>query len=424
MGATLPRREGAPGETVEEAAAPFDGTDRSAAGLRVALVTGSYNYIKDGVALTLNRLVEYLERQGAEVLVFAPVARRPAFKHAGTIVPVMSIPIPGLGRSEYRISLGLRGDARRRFKAFDPHIVHVATPDFAGLTAQELARSMGRPVVASYHTRYDTYLRHYGLNWWRRGLNRRLNRFFDEVLEVYVPSPSMIEELEAEGRRNLRLWPRGVDAERFHPGRRDDAWREALGVEPEEIIVAFVSRLVKEKRLATLVDALAVLRDRGVPHRVLIVGDGPEREALEDDIPDALFTGFLDGDELARAYASSDIFLFPSDTETFGNVTLEAMASGLPTVCADATGSRSLVKAGATGYLAPAADGVVFATKVAALIADAPLRRRMGAAARQRSLTFSWDEAMAGVLARYLALTGRNPPPRGGGGPPQGGGRG
>ena len=141
-----------------------------------------------------------------------------------------------------------------------------------------------------------------------------------------------------------------------------------------------------------------------MPFRLALVGDGPERATLEAALPDAIFTGFLVGEDLPQAYASADIFTFPSDSETFGSVTLEAMASGLPTICADATGSRSLVEVGRTGFLERADDGDAFAARVAELIADPDRRRMMGEAARAASLRWTWDEAMGGLLARYEAV--------------------
>jgi len=166
-------------------------------------------------------------------------------------------------------------------------------------------------------------------------------------------------------------------------------------------VVLHVSRLVREKRLDTLT---AALKQVTVPHRVVIVGDGPDRPFVEKELPHAIFTGFATGEDLIAAYASSDLFFFPSDSESFGNVTLEAMASGLPCVCADATGSSSLVVAGETGYLAHADDPDGFARHIAALVADGGLRRRMGDAARARSLNFSWEETLARMLDYYRAL--------------------
>jgi glycosyltransferase involved in cell wall biosynthesis len=378
----------------------------SADDLRVALVTGSYNYIRDGVALTLNRLVAYLLDHGVQVLVFAPVARTPALDHAGEVVPIPSMAIPF--RPEYRISAGLTRGPRARLAAFDPHVVHVATPDLLGHQAQAFARRRGVPVVASYHTRYDTYLAYYGLGA-LQGLAQRLERrFYDGCDEVFVPSPSMAETLAAQGvAAPFHLWSRGVDTRRFHPARRSQAWRAERGVGAEEILVAFVSRLVREKRLDDYVGVVERLRAQGLSARALVVGDGPEGEGLRRRLPHALFEGFLLGDALATAYASADLFLFPSDTETFGSVTLEAMACGLPTICADATGSRSLVAEGQTGFLLPVGDVAGMTRAAARLCVDADLRRTLGEAARARALAYSWDEAMAGALGRYRVLAQR-----------------
>ena len=371
--------------------------------LRIALFTGSYNYIKDGIALTLNRLVEYLEAHAVEVLVFAPVAKSPAFTHKGNLVPVPSLPLPT--RPEYRVALGLPRAARRRLQALQPDIIHIAVPDVLGYRALKLGLKWKLPVVASYHTRYETYLKHYGLEFLRGALVKYLRYFYGACREVYVPSGSMAEVLVAEGVRcNMRLWTRGVDTLLFHPDKRSYSWRSKYCIGPEELVVLFVGRLVREKQLGILVDILRKFRAAGIPHRSLIVGDGPERNVIKKQLPHTLFSGFLDGEELANAYASADIFLFPSNTETFGSVTLEAMASGLPCVCADATGSRSLVKPGVTGFLAKPGWSHVFVEHIRTLAADANLRRRMGIAARERSLHFTWEDAMARLLGYYEAL--------------------
>lgn len=378
--------------------------------LRVALVASSYNYIKDGVALTLNRLVAYLEEQGVEVLVFAPVAEVPAFAHHGTLVPVPSLALPP--RPEYRVAFGLPQQAVERLHAFRPDLIHIAlAPDFLGYSALRIARRLKIPVVASCHTRFETYLKHY---WYAAGLGGPLRyylrRSYGACREVYVPSQSMVNALLADGfRNNFRLWPRGVDTSRFNPGKRSSLWRAKHGIGEDELVVVFVSRLVREKQLDTLAAALRLIEAGGTAHRSMIVGDGPERAALARRLPGAVFTGFLEGEELAQAYASSDVFLFPSETETFGSVTLEAMASGLPCVCADATGSRSLVVQGRTGYLAKPGCAQEFADRIATLARDPELRRQMGAAARERSLEFSWDETMARILGYYKSLLAETP---------------
>jgi glycosyltransferase involved in cell wall biosynthesis len=369
--------------------------------LRIALITSSYDYIKDGVALTLNRLVRYLESQGVEVLVFAPTSATPAFTPAGSVVYVPSIAMPG--RPEYRIALGMPKAVRRRLKEFDPDIMHIAVPDLLGRRALKLAKKMQIPAVATYHTRYEAYLKHY---WYLAALTglltAYLKRFYGACREVYVPSDSMADVLRADGLKdNFRLWPRGIDAARFDPGKRSMAWRARHGIGESELVIAHVSRLVREKRTDILAAALRQLQVLGVAHKVLIVGDGPEHAALQALLPEAVFTGALDGEELAIAYASADIFFFPSETESFGNVTLEAMASGLPCVCADATGSRSLVAPDETGLLAVPGRVAQFAAHLATLAGDAALRKRMGAAARERALGFSWDKTMARILGYY-----------------------
>ena len=369
--------------------------------LRVALVTSSYNFIADGVALTLNRLVGYLLDHGVEVRVFAPVAPVPAFAHQGEIVPVPSLPLPG--RPEYRLAFGLGGAANRALKHFQPDIIHIAVPDLLGHAALAFAETHNIPAVATYHTRYETYLKHYWYLAPLEGLLRSiLRRFYGRCREVYVPSDSTRNALLADGLRdNFKPWPRGIDTDRFSPARRNTAWRERIGISTGELVVLHVSRLVREKRLDTLTNALKQLK---VPHRAVIVGDGPDRGFAERALPNAIFTGFQDGDGLATAYASSDLFIFPSDSESFGNVTLEAMASGLPCVCADATGSRSLVVDGETGLLADASDASAFAAHLTRLAEDPALRRRMGEAGRMRALTFSWEETLARMLGYYRAL--------------------
>lgn len=368
--------------------------------LRVALVTGVYDYIKDGISLTLNRLVDHLESQGIEVLVFAPTAREPAFEHSGKLISTPSIPMPF--RPEYRLSLGLPHSARRLLADFRPTLFHIAAADILGYRALRLARRWNIPVVASYHTRYDLYLKYYGADFLRKPGLRYLRHFYAQCEHLYVPSDSMADELREEYQgTDIRPWSRGIDTARFHPSNRSQNWRKSLGIDGDEILVTFVSRLVQEKGLETLANVLQRLKDKGVPHRSMIVGDGPERSNLHQRLPDTIFTGFLHGDALARAYASSDIFLFPSATETFGNVTLEAMASGLPTVCADATGSRSIVVKDVTGFLAEPGSEAEFIGYVEKLICSPELRSRMAQAGLERSRGYSWDRVMQQLVSHY-----------------------
>ncbi len=275
-------------------------------------------------------------------------------------------------------------------------------PDLLGYRALKLAGEWNVPAVASFHTRYDQYLKFYGLGRLEPLGKRYLRHFYGKCRQVYPPTESMAAIIQEEGySERVRIWSRGVDVELFDPGRRSRQWRRSLGIADEEVVVNFTSRLVKEKNTGLLTRIFAALQREGSTFRAMIVGDGPEEGSMKAALPDAVFTGFLHGEALARAYASSDVFLFPSESETFGNVTLEAMASGLPAVCADASGSRSLVIEGVTGFLVGAGNEAGFPARLGALVGSSDLRAHMGKEARARALTFAWDDTLANLLASY-----------------------
>jgi phosphatidylinositol alpha 1,6-mannosyltransferase len=375
-------------------------SDLSVHQLRLALFTGNYNYIRDGVAITLNRLVAYLERRGIAVLVFAPTAKLAAMAHAGELVSVPSVPVPF--HSEYRFALGLPKAARKKLKDFKPNLFLLAAPDPLGHSALKVAQSMKVPAVASFHTRLDTYLKLGFLENWGRNY---LRRFYMRCRMVYPPSQSMADILREQGiATNLEVWGRGIDSDLFSPEKRSLVWRRSLGISDDDVVVSFVSRLVKEKNTAIFIQVLQQLNANKVNFRTLIVGQGPEETHLREALPEAIFAGYLGGEELARAYASSDIFFFPSESETFGNVTLEAMASGIPTVCADASGSNSLVDDAVTGYLQDAKKISGFVSHITELVQNSMLRHGMGEAARKRALTFNWDLILDKLVASFLRI--------------------
>ena len=389
--------------------APY-GSDRSSSPpKRVALFTGAYNHIADGVSLTLNRLVEHLEQQGVEVRVFAPTVDDPPIDHAGSLVSAPSVPLPG--RSDYHFTLGLSPSIRRELEAFDPTLVHIATPDLLGQQALSYAQSADIPVVASYHTHFSSYLKYYHLDLLESALWSYLRRFYQQCEHVYVPSTAIGDALKEHGITDgLRLWQRGVEMDRFAPRKRSSAWRQARGINDNEVVVTFVSRLVWEKGLDVYARVIRQLEEKGIPHRSMVVGDGPAREDLERRLPNTTFTGFLEGDNLARAYASSDVFLFPSDTETFGNVTLEAMASGLPAVCADAAGSRDLVNHEQTGLLCEPGNVDAFTDATRRIVLDTSLRTSMSRAAHRRAQDFTWDAILSKMNRYYDEALGRPVP--------------
>ncbi len=369
--------------------------------LRVVLTTGNYNYIKDGVSLTLNRLVEWLERNGVQVLIIAPVAEKPAMEHHGKLLPVPSLAIPT--RKEYRIGFRLTGKLRQEISDFKPDLFHIAVPDITGHSALHLAEEMRVPVVSSFHTRFDSYLQYYRLGFLESWFRKKQRAFYARCEHLYVPSASMIDELAGQGiAGNVRLWTRGIDHERFNPAKRSLEWRRAHGIADDEPVIAYAGRLVAEKNMSLMARVFSDLASRGIAHRTILLGDGPETGWMRKALPETVFAGFLHGDELATGYASSDVFFFPSTSETFGNVTLEAMASGLPSVTADATGSRSLVREGETGYLVPVENEGQMADRLVQLLQDKAMREKFGARAREiASSEHQWDTIFARLLADY-----------------------
>ena len=384
--------------------------------LRIALFSGNYNYVRDGANQALNRLVGYLLRQGVKVRIYAPEVEKPAFPPTGEMVGIPAIPIPG--RSEYRVPSALTGRIRRDLADFNPNVVHVSSPDIVAHRAVSWARRRKVPVVASVHTRFETYLAYYHLEMFEPAVRALLRRFYRRCDAIVAPAESTAAVLRAQRMsRDISIWARGVDREQFNPGRRDLDWRRSLGMGDEEMAVAFLGRIVMEKGLPEYVAAIEALDKQDVSHRVLVIGDGPARAWFEHRLPGAVFVGHQEGPDLARALASADVFLNPSITETFGNVTLEAMACGLPVVAAVATGATSLVRNGETGTLVEAGDAEAFGEALASYARQPDLRRAHGAAGLEFAKTMDWDRINAAVLdvykrvierrARHLRLTGR-----------------
>jgi glycosyltransferase involved in cell wall biosynthesis len=371
--------------------------------LRIALFSGNYNYVRDGSNQALNRLVAFLEREGCTVRVYSPTSDTPAFPPAGTLISVPSVRIPF--RAEYRFSGGLPERLKRDIRDFNPDVIHLSAPDMLNHSAKALAKELGVPAVASFHTRFDTYFRYYGVGWFDAVAKRIMRGFYAGLDEVFVTSEGFGEVLKQDGIiEHAAVWSRGVDKLRFNPMKRDMAWRRGLGITDNQVVIGFVGRLVLEKGLDTVAAAVAELQRRGVPHKLLVVGDGPARARFEAQVPDAVFTGFLDGENLARAYASVDMLLNPSTTETFGNINLEAMASGVPIVAAVATGSNCLIDDGINGRLVPAGDIAGFADALSLYLTNDLARKAAAAEGLKRAAGYNWDAINGAVLSRYREL--------------------
>lgn len=374
-----------------------------ASDLRIALFSGNYNYVRDGANQALNRLVGHLLRQGAQVRVYAPVVENPAFPATGELIGVPSLAIPG--RAEYRAPMMIPPSVKRDIRQFSPNIFHVSSPEVLGHRAVSLARKWNTPVVASVHTRFETYFRYYGLAFLEPIAVAALRRFYRRCDAIFAPSDSMAQLLRDQRMNyDVGIWTRGIDQEIFNPGRRDMEWRRSMGIADDEAVIGFVGRLVMEKGLDVFSDTIDALIRRGVKHRVLIIGEGPAREWFADRMPTGIFAGFQAGPDLGRAVASMDMLFNPSVTETFGNVTLEAMAAQLPVVAARATGSESLVNDRVTGKLVRPGAISDFADALQLYCENPDMRIAAGIAGRNASDRYGWDQVNQALVDGYLRV--------------------
>ena len=367
--------------------------------LRVALFTGNFNYTTDGATQALGRLVSHLrEAEGAQVRIYSPTS--PDSPDVEGLWPIPSIALPG--RAEYRLGLGISAATRSDLISFAPDVLHLATPDLVGFQAQRLGRQLGRPIIASLHTRFETYLAYYGLAFLEPVLEQRLMAYYGRCDYVLVPNAPMAEAMSVGPlQRRVRIWSRGVDRALFDPLRRSSDWRRAQGFSDDDFVVLFFGRVVVEKGLATFADAFDQLRAERPRARALVVGDGPARAWMTQRMPDATFTGFLRGAELATAVASADALLNPSATEAFGNVNLEAMACALPVVSADMPNSRGMMRHGVSGLLHAATDINGYVASLRRLQDDPAFRARLGQAAGEASAAYSWTAALSSVADTY-----------------------
>jgi glycosyltransferase involved in cell wall biosynthesis len=374
---------------------------------RIALFTGNYVNLVDGVALTLNRLVAYLESQGHEVVVFGPDGFPRALQPNGEFfgLPAISAPL----QPEYRLALRMTNEAKARLERLAPDLIHIATPDLVGLWAQRYGLAKGIAVVASFHSNIVAYLHYVPVVRYLQPAGWTYFRYFyGRCRHIYVPTQSMADELREHGiREGLKIWARGIDLQRFSPSKRSADFRARHSIADDEVLILFVARLRWEKGLDLLAKAFQRLKSCGIKHRTMIVGEGVGYEPLRQRLPDTIFCGRLEGEELARAYASADLFFFPSAVETFGNVILEAMASGLASVCADAPGSKTVAIDRQSALLAQRDNVDDFVAKTLELLQNVDLRKQLAQAALVRAQEFSWDRANQQLTEHYeIAIAG------------------
>ncbi len=372
-----------------------------AEGLRLALFTDTYAPQVNGVARTLERLVAAVEARGGAVRVFAP--SDPEEHEHSTVERFRSSSF--WAYPQLRLSWPSSSRVQAALEEFAPTIVHAATEFGMGLAGRRAALVGDIPFVSSYHTSFVAYAEHYRLGMLARPGWRFMRWFHNGGLRTYCPTQSIVDEVTSQGFERTAVWSRGVDRERFSPHHRSSTLRDRLVQTNDTLVLSYVGRLAAEKGLDVALEALALVeRERPGRVRWLVVGDGPYEAEVRRRAPaGTVLTGKLQGAALSEAYACGDVFLFPSVTDTFGNVMLEAMASGLPVIGADVGPTREQLQSGG-GWLVPAGDVAAFAQTIITLVDD---RARVREAARHASAfaaSKSWDGVWDALLRDYLQL--------------------
>jgi phosphatidylinositol alpha 1,6-mannosyltransferase len=371
--------------------------------MRIAFVTETFLPRVNGITHTLTHLLGHLSQRGHTSLMIAP-AGAPARFADTPIVPVRGMHFPWYPEWQ---AIPPSPMVAQTLRAFEPDLVHVVNPISLGLSGLRAGRALRRPVVASYHTDVPGFLSRWNYRWLAGPVRAWLRWLHNQADVNWCPSETTRAELSRQGFERMQVWSRGVDTARFSPAHRDPAWRARLSDgHPDALLLLYVGRVSHEKRVAWLLDALRAARQVNPAARLVIAGDGPARAQLHAQaagLP-VHFAGYLHGHDLACAYAACDMFVFPSANETFGNVALEAMASGLPVIAARAGGILDFVHHGTEGLLFNSDDAAQFAQHATTLAADAAMRTQLAAAGRAVALGRSWSGVLDRLLDDYAAI--------------------
>lgn len=376
--------------------------------LKVALVTETYPPEVNGVAMTLGRLATGLADRGHRLRVVRP---RQKGETSG-LQPDGDLLTPGLPIPRYpdlRFGLPAAGQLRDAWIARRPDVVHVATEGPLGFSALSAARQLDIPVISSFHTNFHNYSRHYGIGWLRHGIAGYLRWFHNRTAGTLVPTAMLAEELGMQGFRDVQVLSRGVDTRLFSPAHRSQLLRMQWGVQPEDPVCIVVSRLAPEKNLGLAFAAFAAIRAERPNARMVCVGDGPQAATLARRHPEVLFCGMRTGTDLAAHYASADLFIFPSLTETFGNVVSEALASGLPVVAFDHAAAGQLITDERNGWRVPPGDEAGFITTSRHAVCKVAQRQVERSACADSVGHLSWEcihDAYAAMLEKTASRHG------------------
>lgn len=374
--------------------------------LRIAVVTETYPPEINGVAMTLARIVAGLQAKNHQIQLIRP--RQNADDCAAELPQFEEVLQRGVSIPRYsglKMGLPAKSALLRLWQSKRPDIVHIATEGPLGWSALAAANKLKIPVATDFHTNFHAYTQHYGLGLLRRPVASYLRKFHNKARLTMVPTHSLRDELHRYGYRNLAVVSRGVDTTLFNRTRRSDELRRQWGAKtPEQLVALYVGRLAPEKNLALVIDSFVRIQSHQPNAKLVLVGDGPERAPLQSRHPSHVFAGMRSGVDLAQHYASADLFLFPSTTETYGNVTLEAMASGLAVVAYDYAAARELIKHGTNGLLAPFDQASQF-TALAERLAAAPDEiSQLGNNARGTAETIGWEKVYDAFERELLSI--------------------
>jgi glycosyltransferase involved in cell wall biosynthesis len=366
--------------------------------LRIAVVTETYPPEINGVSLTLARVVRGLLQRGHLVQLVRP--RQAASEQAASRPRFDEILVRGIRIPNYpalRAGLPAIRELTRAWTARRPDVVHVATEGPLGWSAITAAGRLGIPVTSDFHTNFDDYSRHYGLGALTRMVGAYLRRFHNRTALTLVPTSAQAAGLRCKGYHKVEVVGRGVDAKLFSPNKRSQRLRHSWGIDRDGLAVVHVGRLAREKNLELVFKAFEAIRVVRPDARLILVGDGPDRARLAASHRDYIFSGMRTGEDLAAHYASGDLFLFPSLTETYGNVTLEAMASGLALVAFNYAAAAEVITHGKNGLVVPYGEDLAFTRAAFQIAGNIPLRVRMGEAARKKAEELDWER----ICERY-----------------------
>lgn len=375
--------------------------------MRIALITETFPPEVNGVAMTNQRLVRGLIKKGHSVLLIKPRRKDAETSQDDSlkIHEVFGIPIPNY--AGLKLGLPHPGELEQLFEAEQPDIVHIATEGPLGFSALRAARKLGIPASSTFHTNFQDYCADYGAAFAGRGMMAYLRWFHNACALTTVPDPSLIQRLAAEGVERLKMLGRGADTELFNPHKRDHQLRKSWGADADDLVAIYVGRAAAEKNIPLSLEAWSQARKQMPKLKMVVVGDGPVRKNLERSWPDVHFAGMRYDEDLARHYASADLFVFASRSETFGNVVIEAMASGLAVVTYDYAAGKQFIQNEENGFLVPISGPKTFVDTVHKVAqSEGVSLNRVRKAARQTTEGYPW-QATIDRFATYLEEAGR-----------------